>query len=690
MNWSNVKLILGREIRDQLRDRRTLFMIAVLPILLYPLLGMSLFQMQQFRQQQPTKVLVVGAGRLPEKPPLIVNKQFAPNLFGQPEDVARLELTFAPEELRGRTGRSTTRWPTRGRRSSPASTTPRSVFRPISANNSSVSSRRANRGRAADRRVDAEAMPQVPKPEILYTTANEKSQIAFARLHDVLRRWTEEVGKLNLDARRACPRSAARPFELHSANLAEQTGTAGIALWSKILPVMLLLWALTGAFYPAVDLCAGEKERGTLETLLSSPAERSEIVLGKLVTIMLFSMATAVLNLVSMGLTGWLVLEPLAGRRAAAAVVDILALPGAGARLGAVQRVVPRPGGLRPKHQGRPVLPDAAVAGHHAAGRVADDAGRRIDPGQQPHPGDRRRAACCGRRWKATTVEALRFVVPVVGVTLLVLPAGDPLGRGSVQPGIGAVSRERAAGHGPVAATPAARPAGDAQRGRGGLLRRADPDGQVLPRAGHAHARGIRRPGHHDPGDAVGRDRHADAVDDDHAHETSGADAASGPFLVASGRGRAHGDPAGGGDPSLGRHRAVDRRPALSDRRGDRRPGGTLPVRARLLGNGAAGGRGAGDLRGTGLPRVHFVGLAAHGSQVAGDRAGRLVLRHDARAGAAVDHRVPGRRGDRLPGRPDRKPPAVHRVPHGPQHAGAGLQPDHAEFVKRMAVCWPG
>ena len=75
---------------------------------------------------------------------------------------------------------------------------------------------------------------------------------------------------------------------------------------------MLLLWALTGAFYPAVDLCAGEKERGTLETLLSSPAERSEIVLGKLLTVMLFSMATAVLNLASMGITGSVDPQPVA------------------------------------------------------------------------------------------------------------------------------------------------------------------------------------------------------------------------------------------------------------------------------------------------------------------------------------------------------------------------------------------
>ena len=60
MNWSNVKLILAREIRDQLRDRRTLFMIAVLPVLMYPLLGTVFFQIAQFMREHPSRVLVVG------------------------------------------------------------------------------------------------------------------------------------------------------------------------------------------------------------------------------------------------------------------------------------------------------------------------------------------------------------------------------------------------------------------------------------------------------------------------------------------------------------------------------------------------------------------------------------------------------------------------------------------------------
>jgi sodium transport system permease protein len=73
----------------------------------------------------------------------------------------------------------------------------------------------------------------------------------------------------------------------------------------RIFPFILVLWSLAGALYPAVDLCAGEKERGTMETLLISPASREEIVWGKFLTIWVFSAVTALLNLLSIGFTIW-------------------------------------------------------------------------------------------------------------------------------------------------------------------------------------------------------------------------------------------------------------------------------------------------------------------------------------------------------------------------------------------------
>src|SRR5688572_16993529 len=70
MKLSNVQLIFGRELRDQLRDRRTLFTIAVLPMLLYPLLGMSFLQIAQFTREHPTSVWILGANGVPSSPPL--------------------------------------------------------------------------------------------------------------------------------------------------------------------------------------------------------------------------------------------------------------------------------------------------------------------------------------------------------------------------------------------------------------------------------------------------------------------------------------------------------------------------------------------------------------------------------------------------------------------------------------------
>src|SRR5207248_2206393 len=87
---------------------------------------------------------------------------------------------------------------------------------------------------------------------------------------------------------------------------AGKQGEEGLfGLLGRVFPFILVMWSLAGALYPAVDLCAGEKERGTMETLLISPASREEIVWGKFLTIWVFSAATALLNLLSIAFTTW-------------------------------------------------------------------------------------------------------------------------------------------------------------------------------------------------------------------------------------------------------------------------------------------------------------------------------------------------------------------------------------------------
>ena len=68
--------------------------------------------------------------------------------------------------------------------------------------------------------------------------------------------------------------------------------------------VLLALLTATGAFYPAIDAIAGEKERGTIETLLIAPCRAGDIVFGKYLAVLVVTLATLAMNAVSLGLTG--------------------------------------------------------------------------------------------------------------------------------------------------------------------------------------------------------------------------------------------------------------------------------------------------------------------------------------------------------------------------------------------------
>jgi sodium transport system permease protein len=305
VNWSNVNLIFHREVRDQLRDRRTLFMIAVLPLLLYPLLGMSMFQVMQFVSEHSTKVLIVGAEELPDSPKLIDGDHFDAAWFSSPERVRLLDVALLPEPAaRGEPTaiyQEARQAVERGEYEAVIYFPP-GFGRRLKEFQKSLSQRLQEDGEGPEAKLSG--------PEVYYNTAKEKSQITFARVSQVLSRWTDEIGKQNL-AENHLPESTAHPFEVQERDVAEEHGHRDAAVWSKVLPFLLLIWALTGAFYPAIDLCAGEKERGTLETLLSSPAERREIVWGKLLTVMLFSTVTSLLNLLSVGMTGTFIVKIL-------------------------------------------------------------------------------------------------------------------------------------------------------------------------------------------------------------------------------------------------------------------------------------------------------------------------------------------------------------------------------------------
>ena len=132
------------------------------------------------------------------------------------------------------------------------------------------------------------------RPLVLENRADEKSKLAFIRVQEAMQAWEKAILRARLN-RANLPVSLPTPINPEVIDLAQDDQLAA-NLWSKLFPALLIIMAATGAFYPAIDLGAGEKERGTMETLLISPAKRTEIVLGKFLTVLVFSVVDGVIE----------------------------------------------------------------------------------------------------------------------------------------------------------------------------------------------------------------------------------------------------------------------------------------------------------------------------------------------------------------------------------------------------------
>ena len=303
MRWSIVRVIWMRELRDQLRDRRTIFMIAVLPVLLYPLAGLGLARWPpasaRSRRSSASTASRTSARRAAERRPLLV--EGAGRLAASPRRF--LDPDRQPKPLEGsapcRRGLTTPHRPTRPRADGSAA-----LRKPLER-----SRRRSRRGRPAGLRRGLRDGEQ-PGPARCWTAKTTTTPApSDDRFTAVLGRWKKAVKESGC-IRHGLPADFDDPFKIDDperapAATASAPTTDLFGLLLRVFPFILVMWSLAGALYPAVDLCAGEKERGTMETLLISPASREEIVWGKFLTIWVFSAATALLNLLSMGLTAW-------------------------------------------------------------------------------------------------------------------------------------------------------------------------------------------------------------------------------------------------------------------------------------------------------------------------------------------------------------------------------------------------
>lgn len=308
MNWVNVKRIFNRELRDQLRDRRTLFTTLILPLMMYPILGLLLLQIAQFVSETSSKVQVIGADSIAELPELFVDNRFASD--HAPAEGKLLELEFSPghEQSTAEQIYNEAKELVDADEFDAVIVFPADLQATIRALRNEVVTSRKNDVLAVEDldqvggalKLGEAVLPQ--GPQIIFDSVDDKSKIAHKRIANVLESWQTSI-KQSLFQAGNIPLKIADPIAIVDRDTAPEA-SRNAALWASIIPMMLLMWTLSGAFYPAVDLCAGEKERGTLETLLCGPAKRIEIVTGKLLTIMTFSFFTSLFNLISIAFTG--------------------------------------------------------------------------------------------------------------------------------------------------------------------------------------------------------------------------------------------------------------------------------------------------------------------------------------------------------------------------------------------------
>jgi len=143
----------------------------------------------------------------------------------------------------------------------------------------------------------------MPRLELLMSSANPRSQAAASRLARLLQGFAQEQAMLRLAWRGVSPASL-QAIEIDERDLASPAARA--AQWATLVPFFMLMAVLYGALHAALDTTAGERERGSLEPLLMNPVSPLALVLGKWAAVTALAMLIALLSCLSFLPGQWL------------------------------------------------------------------------------------------------------------------------------------------------------------------------------------------------------------------------------------------------------------------------------------------------------------------------------------------------------------------------------------------------
>ncbi|EYF01240.1 ABC transporter permease subunit/CPBP intramembrane protease [Chondromyces apiculatus] len=307
MRFAIIWTILGKELLETLRDRRTLMRLVLLPVILYPIFAIGVSKLlgdeSAARAARPSVVAVWG--RLPAS---------FERVLGEAERVEVHPWAGAPEEVRQKL--------TEGSLAPPPFPDPVDEEEAIEKGKASqitagwsepdnevLLAARAALGR---REVDAvlvawsDFAPAIEQDRqgqvsIYYDSVRPDSTTARGRLDRAITR-ARKVIRTEREVNHKVPEGFSTPIEALFRNAAPEQRRVGQLLGS-MMPMMLLLMSLLGAFLPAIDLTAGEKERGTMQTLLCAPVRPLEIIWGKFLAVWCIAVLTALANVISLAFT---------------------------------------------------------------------------------------------------------------------------------------------------------------------------------------------------------------------------------------------------------------------------------------------------------------------------------------------------------------------------------------------------
>jgi sodium transport system permease protein len=152
---------------------------------------------------------------------------------------------------------------------------------------------------AAKRQVDLGVVFTASGIEEYFDPTRQSAQIADVRLQEVLARYDGAKIAASLQQKGVDP-SVLNPLPLKQHPLSSPTQAAGNSFLSFFLPYILITMSLTGGLSAALDSSAGERERRTLESLLLTPAPRSNVLIGKILAVTAISLTAALAAIASM------------------------------------------------------------------------------------------------------------------------------------------------------------------------------------------------------------------------------------------------------------------------------------------------------------------------------------------------------------------------------------------------------